>query len=561
VSFLAVILALIAQVTPPPPPPVLFTPAPSPSASPTAPATPLASPSASPSALAINPAALNLHPAQSQAIAVSGANGPITAQLDTPLATVTVDQTARTVTVTAAEQTGRATLIIADSTGATVTVPVRVAFDAAIVPPAISLRVTGTAMDPVWLQKQIADAVSRAIQLQPGAGQPQIAGVSLPTLFAPGTSAALPVQITVAGGSQYYDVATNATLNLQNVNAAPFLPPLLFYDDDPEKITGDGVLYRNEVSAAAPARLYYYHENTNDARRLLVVLSTPASTPATVQLIDASAGPNIDVMSVGHAVSRDFLLAKPRNQGIVVDVAPQTPYVVDAFDMKPRDGAAGSIGVHLLDGGPVTVTVVAVPADTPAAQLAAYLSQPPLPDDGHHRTGVFNITSYGDERLAYTAGSDDATTQYGTTTPPLAGPAPSPGHDYGDYGVIRTFTFDVSNPTDSPSTAYLYERPLGGGVRSSFLVDGQLVQLGCARLPQRYQIGTPFELQPRSSYRVTVQTMTDGGSSYPLEIGMTGTPPLPSTPPLNAPDGCFPKPQAQPSASPAVPLPEPTGRL
>jgi hypothetical protein len=35
--------------------------------------------------------------------------------------------------------------------------------------------------------------------------------------------------------------------------------------------------------------------------------------------------------------------------------------------------------------------------------------------------------------------------------------------------------------------------------------------------------------------------MTDGGSFYPLEVGLSGTPPQPVTPPVSAPDGCFPK--------------------
>lgn len=546
----ALILALAVQITPPPPPPVLATPAPSPSASVTPANSP--SPAPSPSPLAVSPAAVNLHPAQSQTISVSSANGVITAQLDTPLATAVVDQNARTVTVTATQQTGRATLTIADSTGATAVVPVRVALDAGSVPASISLRVTGTAIDPAWLQAQVTAALTRAIQLQPGAGAPQIAPIALPALLAPGAAAALPVQVSIAGGAQYFDVAANATVNIQNVAAPAFAPPLLFYDDDPEKIPGEGVLYRNDVTAASPARLYYYHQNTGQPRRLLVVLSTTAAAPATVQLIDASAGPNIDVMSVGHAVSRDFLLAKPRNQGIVVDVVPQTPYVADAFSMKPLDGAAGSIGIRLLNGGPVTVTVVAIP-DTPLAQLEAYLGQAPLPGDGHHRTGVFALDGYGAESLTYAAGGPDAVTQYGAGTPPSAQPSPD-GHDYGDYGVVRTLTFDITNPTGAPATAYLYERPLGGDVRSSFLVDGTLVQLGCVRVPQAYQIGQAYALAPGGRYRVTVQTMTDGGSSYPLEVGMTATPPNPATPPIAAPDGCFPK-------APASPQPEPTGRV
>ena len=40
-----------------------------------------------------------------------------------------------------------------------------------------------------------------------------------------------------------------------------------------------------------------------------------------MQMIDAPAGPNIDVMQVGHAVSREFLLRKPHGEGIESQIA------------------------------------------------------------------------------------------------------------------------------------------------------------------------------------------------------------------------------------------------
>jgi hypothetical protein len=232
--------------------------------------------------------------------------------------------------------------------------------------------------------------------------------------------------------------------------------------------------------------------------------------------------------------------------------------------MKPVDGAAGNIGVRVLSGGPVTVTVIAMPAGTPDAQIAAALDGPRLPGDGHHRTGIFALSGYGTEVVAYTAGGPDAMLQYGAATPPAADP--NSGHDYGEYGVWRTVTFDAQNPGTDPVTVYLYERPMGGVVRSSFLVDGTLAQAGCVRLPSRYQIGTPIAL-PAGKSQIVVQTMTDGGSNYPLELGLTATPPTPSPPPIGSPEGCFPKPQAAPtpmtSPGPATvpsPVPEPTGR-
>jgi hypothetical protein len=142
--------------------------------------------------------------------------------------------------------------------------------------------------------------------------------------------------------------------------------------------------------------------------------------------------------------------------------------------------------------------------------------------------------------------------QYGTHSPPAAAPVNDPvpaGHDYGDYGVLHSLDFEINNPLDQPQTLYLYERPMGGAVRSSFLVNGTLVQLGCARASERYQIGDPITVEPHALLRVPVQTMTDGGSNYPLEVGISAAPPFPTVPAINAPNGCFPK----------IPVPQPTG--
>jgi hypothetical protein len=526
------VFLLALQVTPPPAPPVLVTPAASPS--------PAASAIPSPASgnLIVSSTSLNLHPSQSQTISVSNAAGTIDARLDTPLVNVAVDQVSRTITVTATSQTGRALLTLSDANGTSTQIPVRVAFDAGTVPNTLQLRVTGYPLDPAWLQTQVQRAVAKSTQLQPGAVL-QLGSFALPDPFAPGSTASVPVSATIAGGDQYFDVAATATVNVQNADAPSFVPALLFYDDDPEKISVNGMVYQNQISANRAARLYYYHQNANDPRRLLVVFRAMQGA-ASVHIIDVAAGPNADVMSVGHAVSRDFLSRKPRNEGLLVDISPGNPYVADEFLMGNLDGAAGSIGIRVLSGGPVQVSVIAAPVGMADAQAVAYADQPRVPGDGHRRTGMFLLDgNYGDEALAYTVGGPDASTQYGATTPPPADS--SSGHDYGDYGVLRTLRFTISNPSQNPATVYLYERPMGGVVRGSFLVGDALVEVGCARLSERYQIGSPLSV-PAGSSTVIVQTMTDGGSNYPLEVGMTATPPRATTPAISAPDGCFPRP-------------------
>lgn len=549
---LTVLVAALLQVTP----------SPLPSASPMAPAlpsvssspTPVPVPAATPAPLVATPSSVGIHPGAIASVHIANAVGALAVSTNGTAVTVTVDQAAQSINVVAGEQSASTTLHVMDSTGAAVDVPVLVAPDAGALSPAITLKVTGT-IDPQWLASTVASAVANATTVQKGANL-RVAPVASPVPPPPGGTVTIAVPVTIAGNGSYLDVAGKTTVDVTNVATDPFAPPLLYYDDDPEHVAADGISYRGTIAPGTPARLYYYHDDAGDPRRIAVILSA-ASDPASVQVIDSTAGPNLDVMSVGHAVSRDFLEMKPRNEGVVYDVAPGAPLVLHDLPMTARQGVAGSVGFNVIAGGPVTVTVLAV---SPGVDPRTLLNGPMLPRDGHHRTGVFDITNFGTQSLAYVAGGADASVVYGDRqpTPPSADPNAT-GHDYGDYGVIHTFLISLSNPTSAPVNAYLYERPLGGDVRSSFVVDGNLVQLGCVReRSQRYEIGG-FSLASDAHYLVKVQTMTDGGSNYPLEFGVTDVAPQPTTPPISAPDGCFPKPQAVPAAPPqATPMAQPT---
>jgi hypothetical protein len=207
--------------------------------------------------------------------------------------------------------------------------------------------------------------------------------------------------------------------------------------------------------------------------------------------------------------------------------------------MSARQLVAGTADVRVLSGGPVTVTVLGV---SPGVDPVALLAGPVLEGDGHHRTGVFSIADFGTENLTYSAGSDDASTVLGDTdpTPPNVDTSAA-GHDYGDYGVIHTIDLTLQNSSGAPSAAYLFLQPLAGPARASFLIGGNLVDVGCVRVPSRYQI-TAISVPPGQTSMV-VQTMTDGGSFYPVRVGVTATPPIAAAPAITAPDGCFPKPQ------------------
>ena len=363
------------------------------------------------------------------------------------------------------------------------------------------------------------------------------------------------VPVTINGGTQYLDVSADTQITLQNVAAQPFAPSILYYSDDPERIVSDGVLFRGTISAGQPVRVYDYHENYSQVNRhLVVVFSAPANSGASVQTIESFAGPNIDVMGVGHAVTRNFLVNKPLDQGMIIDLNTGAPYIDRDVAMTYRQGVANNTDINVLSGGPVTYTILAV---SPGVNPLALLDGPVLPGDGKHRTGVYSLANYGTQSVAYAAGGPEAKISLGDREPTVPKIRPdSNGQDYGDYGVLFNLSFALSNPSKDPQTIYIYEAPRGGPVRASYLIDGtQLTELGCATSPRtatsppnRYLIAQ-FRVGANASETHTVQTMTDGGSNFPIEIGATTTAPQLATPPISAPDGCFPKPP--PAASPA----------
>jgi hypothetical protein len=479
-------------------------------------------------------------------IDVGGASPPLVATLDQKLVTVAVDPNATTVNVSASQATGNDVLHLVDAKGARADVAIRVAFNAGTIVAQTMLKVTGNPADPAWLAREASRWVARLTQSLPGA-HTTIGSAPPPAApLGPGEQTQFSVPVQIGGDARYFDQSGSTIVNVQNVAVDPFAPALLFYDDDPEHVTQDGVLFRGTVTAAQPTSLYYYHDNAGDPRRIVVAFASSSQEPTSVQLIDAPAGPNIDVMQVGHVVSREFLLAKSQGEGVVTDLSQDDPVFWRDALMSARQGVAGNVDVRVLSGGPVTVTVLAV---SPGVDPRTLMGQPVLPGDGHQRTGVFRLTGFGADTLNYAAGGADAKLVIGDRepTPPSADPN-APGHDYGDYGVLHTVNVDLANPGDAPVTAYLYFRPIAGIARASFLVDGKLVELGCVREPMPYQVAA-FNLAPRQTYVAAVRTMTDGGSFYPVEIGVTAAVPAPFAPAIDAPNGCFPK------STPAASLP------
>ena len=102
----------------------------------------------------------------------------------------------------------------------------------------------------------------------------------------------------------------------------------------------------------------------------------------------------------------------------------------------------------------------------------------------------------------------------------------------GDYGIVRPLRITLTNVSQSDGAIYFYEVPSPHGATTTVFFDGEPtpVELPCLKTsqerPVRYLI-RKFTVPPGGTpLVVTGEYMTDGGSEYPVEMGLSTDAPL-----------------------------------
>ena len=221
---------------------------------------------------------------------------------------------------------------------------------AGIIPPTLSLQVTGApAIDGEVLTAQILAALDRAIRptLRPGARVTYGAMNPWPLLPLPtGGRMAVNVAIAIDADATAAPVSGMTTVAVYSVDVPPAVPTKLFLSDDPEYLQSEGLVFRGDVGPADTARLDHDHADTGAPRDLDVVLT--ANVRSRAQVIASTAGPDLDVLSVGHAVSRDLLRYEGAGEGVVVDLEPGKPFVLRHALLLQGELVAGAVDLHVL---------------------------------------------------------------------------------------------------------------------------------------------------------------------------------------------------------------------
>jgi len=547
-----------APATPPP----TLTPAPSPTATPSIVPSPGASPQPSGIAapLALGKTSVQLNAGASTApIPIFGGVPPLRVTLSAPVADVRLDPERNTFVVRGLTN-GNATLTIRDASGAAATASVLVGPNAGFAPNDVTIALTGNPTDD-FAVAQIHAALLRVVQPLPGAALVP-GSVQIPASLTPGDRIDAPLRFHVDGKNRYVDVDGIATVHISVATPSPIPPTVLFYSDDPEELTQDGVLFRGTLTRAQPVRLYYYHQTKVPNESVVIALDTQAGT-SRVNVVGRGAGPNPAIMYVGQSATYRYLNDHARNAGVDLDVPVGAPLLIFTSDtaMKTGDLVAGALDLTLTDDRPVRVSVLAL---SPDAQLATLMGSNEILSDGKQRRGSYDITGPFSLALAYQVGGPEPTpVTVGGGDPSIPNQRAGGRPLAGDYGILRNVNLTLTNPTQAPAIVYLYEKPIGYPVTTTinFTGDASPTRLQCAKQPQRYLVRS-FNVPADGNATITGTYMTDGGSTYPLDFGLTTTLPSPLPVSMTAPDGCFPKPAAaspfpSPSSAPGT-MPAPT---
>jgi len=476
-------------------------------------ATPSPSPTPTPPPIVVLPATPAIEPGRTTVARVNSAAGTITATpADPSIATVTVDQLARTIAITGVA-VGSTIVTVGDSRGLTRDVSVRVAYDAGTIAPTLALHVTGDPASVEFLRNTAIDAAEAAATLRPGARiyvPTDAVAVHAPLPSDNHISIDVPVQIL---GDAYITANGTTHIAIENDALPKLAPGQLLVSDYPERLTADGVLFTATIDRTASQRFLYYHFNpgTEPPRRILVKATNSAATPAVVHVMAALAGPGANEMEVGHKATRAFLVRSRRNEGTIVTIPPGATVNIVNHNLPPNSVVNGIMQLRELSGAPLNIAVVAQHADAPLDQSADAANL--LAGGAPHARGVYPVPEFFSDYTFF------------TDSPPLEipiGQLPLPNLREGealsgDYGVMQSVRVVIVNTSRFGQAIALYANPRGGDATGTFIIDDTVVQAHRLTAFSRYKIWQET-IAPGTYRSLRITTMPEGGSSYPLRL-------------------------------------------
>lgn len=412
---------------------------------------------------------------------------------------------------------GSTSIVITDIWGLSASLDVKVQVSAGKAFDSTAIQITGDPAGADFVEEQAVRAAWLISYPQPGA-RVRAGAVTDSRPLAADDSELVHVPIGITG-PDYYPFHQTVGVKVTNL-AQPRVPPkLLLVSDYPETITEDGTLFYADVQPYEPARLLYYHYEPPKSinRRVLVKVQNNGIDASLLQLLAGIAGPDSNVLAVGHESTKSFLAHEAAGEGEIFEVPPRaTINIVDQM-LEPDTVVSGLMQVRVVSGSAVRLAVVVQDAATsPVEPISAML----LSSAVKHARGVYQLPEFFYDEF-YTIG--------GPPTQLAIGKLPLPNLVQGevlggDYGVKQSADIALLNPGEREARVGMWFEPRGGRATGTFIVDGGLLQVHAVDAGKTVLLRT-FSVPARGYRQVHVVTMPEGGSSYPVKVTFSSQPP------------------------------------
>lgn len=451
---------------------------------------------------------------QTQVLHVSSVYGQLNVSvLNSAIVDAAVDQTAQTITLTGKAPGATAIGLTDQRNMPAIVVPVRVAYNAGTIADTASIRITG---DPASSQFVKEQAVAAAVNLAQARAGAQIVAtpdqVQFSQPLAQDNVAQVDVPVLIQG-EQYFSVDGVTHVRVENMAAPKITPDSLTVSDYPERLTENGVLFASDLKRTAPTRFLYFHYNPpgEPDRRIVLRAQNLSPEPAVVQFITGAGGPDPNEMLAGHVATYTFLKRLVQNEGRVIVIPGNGTLNLVEQPLPAKNVVCNLLQLRVLNGSTVHLTLFAQNASSSPDE--ALSSTELLAGDHPHARGEYRIPEFHYSTLWNTT-DQYLELQLGHIPLPnlMQGEALA-----GDYGVLQSFVIKVQNPTDQPQAIAIYENPRGGRATGTYLIDGVLIQSHQTPPFSRYKV-RQYVVPARGFVRVTIETIPDSGSSYPLRL-------------------------------------------
>lgn len=463
--------------------------------------------------ITLSPVGVTIPENETRRAVVGGAlTGPVRAtDSDPSIATSTFDPAQRVIIVRG-KSVGRCTVEVSCQ-GYTKTLSVSVKRYAGRLTGAGSAEVTGNPA-PNWLIKKAAEhAAASGVSIEPQAsaivGKPRVKATTLAN--GKNVRAIVPVRVQ---GPGMLSTELLVPVDVFNRSIISTKPTVLFYSNNPERITRYETLFAEKLSIDECTRLFYHHQNMLGKRaEFFIELINAGNTPASIHAISGTTPAMVDTVKVGYMAGVNFIRDYLGQVGMIYSIPPMSKLVIYAESLKPLKTASGIIDLRETVGGDVYIRVAANPPGLTSdsegcitaindyyipSRLSDQVYAAPVKqlDVGYVVGECWQFIRIGKYSIRDTRDEKDL---------------------YGNYGVIYEIHLKIQNPTADASKVRLVFEPTAGPAAAVFVLDGNVIGVKQVNPPMEHEIMSA-RVPAGKSKEIIVLTMPLGGSAYPATL-------------------------------------------